>query len=39
MIFSSKKLETSKFKISKLQNLAIMEPELQMAALASLDIL
>jgi hypothetical protein len=33
----SKNLETSKFKISKVQNLATMEPELQMAALDEIN--
>jgi hypothetical protein len=35
IIFFSKNLKISKFKISKVQNLATMKPELQMAALPS----
>jgi hypothetical protein len=37
MIFFSNFLKTLKFKTSKVQNLATMEPELQMAALCTYE--
>jgi hypothetical protein len=38
MIFFSKNSRASKLKISKIQNLSTMEPELQMAALEKLYV-